>query len=184
MILVIGNASPSARHASLGGLRCPECGGAVAPHGFARPRAVRTLDSVTELRPRRARCIACTKTHVVLPGEVVPRRRDAAAVIGRALLRRATGSSTTEIARELGRSCSTVRNWLRRFADNADALLAAGRRALLTYDANADPTRCAFPGSRRRSSVPSRRSARRLGRSSASSVPCLPARPPGASPAS
>ena len=45
-------------------------------------------------------------------------------------------------------------------------------------------TRCAFPGSRRRSCAPSRPSAPRLRRSSAYSVPCLAARPPGASRAS
>ena len=141
LILVTGSA-PAAAHSLLrGALSCPDCGGPVAPYGFARPRMLRGLAATTELRPRRARCASCAKTHVVLPGEVVPRRRDDASVIGRALLRAATGARPAEIAAELGRSSSTVRNWLRRLSEHASDLHGFARRALLTYDASADPMR-------------------------------------------
>lgn len=77
----------------------------------------------------------------MLPSEVVPRRRDDAGVIGHALLRAADGARALEIARELGRSRETVRNWISRFADNALVAELIGTQAPLAYDAHADPMR-------------------------------------------
>jgi hypothetical protein len=70
-------------------LTCPGCTGVLAPWGFARPRGVRGVGS---LRPRRARCLGCLVTHVLLPVTVLLRRADAVEVIGAALTARAAGS--------------------------------------------------------------------------------------------
>lgn len=109
--------------------------------GFARRRVIRTLGGSRTIVPRRARCSSCNKTHVVLPSEVVPRRRDDAGVIGHALLLAATGTRALEIAAELGRSRETVRNWISRFADNALVVELIGTRALFRFDAHIDPMR-------------------------------------------
>ena len=176
VILVVVNAAAAERRLLSGGLCCPECGGVVLPHGFARARPVRGFTETTELRPRRARCPSCAKTHVILPGQVVPRRRDDASVIGRALLRAATGHSGSEIASELGRARTTVRNWLRRFSDNADALQVAATRELLTYDARADPMRLAWLVR------PVARAVEALGSAAAAVVRLFGPLPPGTSP--
>ena len=78
-----------------GQLECPDCPGVLAPWGFARPRGVRGVGS---LRPRRARCLGCLVTHVLLPVTVLLRRADAAEVIGAALLARAAGHGHRRIA--------------------------------------------------------------------------------------
>lgn len=48
------------------------------------------------------------------------RRADAVAVIGAALVSKATGRGHRPIARALGRAQSTVRGWLRRFGARAE----------------------------------------------------------------
>src|SRR5450755_5040367 len=60
---------PSVVEADLaaGRLGCPGCAGRLAAWGHARERAVRMLDGVWSLRPRRAYCRACETTHVLLP---------------------------------------------------------------------------------------------------------------------
>jgi hypothetical protein len=50
------------------------------------------------------------------------RRRDAAAVIGAALVAKAAGAGHRKIAKTLGVPASTVRGWLRRFAVWAEAI--------------------------------------------------------------
>ena len=50
-----------------GRLCCPVCDGPLAPWGFARERTVRLLDETRLLRPRRACCRRCERTHVLLP---------------------------------------------------------------------------------------------------------------------
>jgi hypothetical protein len=72
-------------------------------------RQVRDHDSTTlTLRPRRARCVACGATQVLLPGSVLPRRADTTAVIGTALLASTRGAGYRRIAVDLGRSLSMV----------------------------------------------------------------------------
>jgi hypothetical protein len=58
-----------------GRLCCPGCDGRLAPWGLAREREVRTLDGSRRVRPRRASCVSCAATHVILPASLVPRRR-------------------------------------------------------------------------------------------------------------
>ena len=101
-------------------LTCPDCTGVLAPWGFARPRGVRGVGS---LRPRRARCLGCLVTHVLLPVTVLLRRADAAVLIGAALTARAAGFGHRRIAVWLGVPAGTVRGWLRRW----DARLEAAR---------------------------------------------------------
>jgi hypothetical protein len=62
---------------------------------------------------------------VLLLVDALLRRADTAAVIGSALLSKATGCGHRVIARELGRPASTVRGWLRRFASRAESVRAA-----------------------------------------------------------
>ncbi len=99
-----------------GRVYCPGCDGPLSRWGFAREREVRMLDGTRWLRPRRARCGACETTHVLMPAWSVPRRRDGAEVIGRALVLKAHGAGHRTIARRLivrrGRSaagCARVR---------------------------------------------------------------------------
>jgi transposase-like protein len=139
--ILLSSESALERKLATGELSCPDCGAFVVPWGFARRRVIRTLAGARTLSPRRVRCRSCNKTHVVLPGEVVPRRRDDAGVIGRALLRAACGARAGEIACELNRSRETVRNWISRFSDNALVAELIGTRTLLAFDAHADPMR-------------------------------------------
>jgi Domain of unknown function (DUF6431) len=89
---------------------CPGCAGRLRPWGYARPRAIRQADGARLLvRPRRMRCAGCRVTHVVLPAARVPRRADAAEVIGSALLAKAAGRGHRTIAAELGVPAGTVR---------------------------------------------------------------------------
>lgn len=98
-----------------GALACPRCAGQLRPWAWARPRPIRQLDGSTQLvRPRRVRCAACRHTQVLLPASCLPRRADATAVIGAALLASAAGRGHRAIAADLHRPVSTVRRWLRR----------------------------------------------------------------------
>jgi hypothetical protein len=63
---------------------------------------------------------------VFLPDWCLPRRRDSAETVGRALLKAAKGSGHRTIGAELGRPESTVRNWLRRAGRRAEWLRTAG----------------------------------------------------------
>lgn len=106
-----------------GGLRCPvtSCGQRLAPWGSARERSVR---GVGRLVPRRARCMGCRGTHVLLPASVLLRRADAVTVIGAALLAKALGCGYRRVAELLGRPPTTVRGWLRRITAVAARVLA------------------------------------------------------------
>src|SRR5581483_11854457 len=76
------------------------------------------------LRPRRARCAGCRRTHVLLPVFMLARRADAVTVIGAALAAAAAGLGHRPVAERLGRPEATVRGWLRRFASRAEPLRA------------------------------------------------------------
>jgi hypothetical protein len=73
-------------------------------------------------------------THVLLPVFGLARRADLAEVIGAALVARARGTSVRVIAGWLGRPVDTVRGWLRRFAERAEAV-----RVVFTVLANLGP---------------------------------------------
>ncbi len=91
-----------------GVLGCPGagCGGRLGPWGWARERLVR---GAGRLRPRRARCVRCGGTHVLLAASVLLRRADAVTVIGAALMAKADGDGHRRIAVALGRAPATVR---------------------------------------------------------------------------
>ncbi|MEO3858539.1 hypothetical protein [Acrocarpospora sp. B8E8] len=102
-------------------LECPPCGGRLAPWGYGRMRQVFEFgDRVRWLRPRRAICVECGRTQVLLPVSVLVRRRDSVAVIGSALLSAAVGWTQAQIGRGLGRTVSLVRGWIRRLAGRAE----------------------------------------------------------------
>lgn len=90
-------------------------------------------------RPRRSACADCDRTHVLLPAFWLPRRADAVAVIGAALLAKAAGAGHRWIAAVLGRPDSTVRGWLRRFTFLAEDVRVWFTRLLHALDPEAGP---------------------------------------------
>src|SRR6266545_4821762 len=63
--------------------------------------------------PARAAAAGCGRGHGPPPGWCLPRRADAAEVIGAALVAHATGAGHRAIAAKLRRPQATVRRWLR-----------------------------------------------------------------------
>jgi hypothetical protein len=120
VLTVNGDRDVVERQLGSGELACPSCGGVLGGWGNAVTRVVRQLGGGGELvTPRRSRCRACRATHVLLPAQLLSRRADAGAVIGRALEAKAAGAGHRKIAGLLGRPESTVRGWLRALARNA-----------------------------------------------------------------
>lgn len=119
-----------------GGLRCPDCGGLLGPWGWAGPRTVWGIGWWRRVRPRRTRCRACGRTHVLSPVNVLWHRRDDVSVIGEALTRSALGEGFRSIARVLGRPEATVRGWIRRMRRLAEPIRVAFTlvRAALVVD--------------------------------------------------
>jgi hypothetical protein len=111
------------RRLAAGELSCPSCGAVLAGWGRAKSRQVRGPDGPVRLCPRRSRCTGCGVTHVLLPVTVLLRRADTATVIMSALAAKAQhGLGFRRIAADLGRPGETVRGWLRRFAERAEAV--------------------------------------------------------------
>jgi hypothetical protein len=124
-VLMVGAVQAQVESELVGGLlACPSCRGVLGPWGHARARVLRCAGGDRLLRPRRARCRACARTHVLLPDVALIRRRDEVAVIGAALGARAAGRGHRRIAEGLGVPKDTVRGWLRRFAAGAQAIRA------------------------------------------------------------
>ena len=104
-----------------GGIGCPTCGvGVLGGWGYARARQIEGLSDL--LRPRRARCRACTVTHVLLPVTVLLRRAYAAERIWAVLTARAEGAGHRRIGASLGVPAATVRGWLRRAGSRLEAV--------------------------------------------------------------
>jgi hypothetical protein len=123
VLTVNGDRDVVERQLAGGELACVPCGGVLAGWGYARPRRVRVLDGPdAELTPRRSRCRGCGVTHVLLPAWCLSRRADAGAVIGAALEAATAGRGHRSVARLVGRAESTVRGWLRRFRERAEAV--------------------------------------------------------------
>lgn len=113
----VGTDAASVEADLLGGrLSCPACGSALRPWGHSTEREVRLLDRSERRRLRRSLCRGCGVTHVLIPEDMLVRRRDGVEVIGVALTAKARGEGHRPIALRLGRQASTVRGWLRRFA--------------------------------------------------------------------
>ncbi len=116
-------------------LGCSLCGGVLGPWGHARERVLRCRDGDRRLRPRRARCRGCRRTHVLLPQIVLVRRQDEVAVIGAAIEAKVLGGQGfRRIAGQVRVSPVTVRGWLRRFAERAGLIRAHFTRCAVLLD--------------------------------------------------
>ena len=121
-------------------LACPSCAGVLAPWGFARTRRLRLRrGGLFPLRPRRARCRGCARTHVLLPDLCLLRRQYEVAVIGAAIEAKARGRGYRRIGGELGVPAYTVRAWLRRFSGRAEAIRAHFARWAFALDPELSP---------------------------------------------
>lgn len=121
-------------------LGCPSCRGVLAPWGHARERVLRCREGDRRLRPRRARCRGCRRTHVLLPQVVLVRRQDGVVVIGAAIEAKVlAGQGFRRIAGQLGASPVTVRGWLRRFAERAGLIRAHFTRCAVALDPELGP---------------------------------------------
>jgi hypothetical protein len=106
---------------AVGNACCPKCAGPLHPWGHARWRVLRDgSEGDRRFRPRRVRCGPCGATQVVLPAEMLVRRRDAVTVIGEAWRSFAAGAGSRRVARRLGVPAGTARGWLRRLRLVAD----------------------------------------------------------------
>lgn len=140
MLIVSGDLEQVENELSAGLLRCSGCDGRLARWGRARGRNVRSFGGVERsVQPRRARCVGCGRTHVLLPDVLLVRRRDEVDVIGAALVAHAGGEGYRPIAERLGVPAATVRGWLRRFRLRAVAIAAFFARWALTLAPGSDP---------------------------------------------
>jgi hypothetical protein len=137
MVTVEADVDRVERRLAAGELSCPSCGGVLAGWGRARPRLLRGPDGLVQLCPRRSRCTGCGVTHVLLPVTVLLRRADTAAVIVSALAAKATRRlGFRRIAADVARPAETVRGWLRRFAERAEAVRSVFTVWLRAVDAD------------------------------------------------
>lgn len=135
MLTVTDNPARVERQLVDGLLVCPDCEGQLRPWGHARRRLLRTRTGVRRIRPRRSRCRQCGSTHVLLPSVMLARRADAVEVIGAALVANAHGQrGHRPIAEQVGRPADTVRGWLRRFRQRAEATTKHAMRCAYRFD--------------------------------------------------
>jgi transposase-like protein len=121
-------------------LGCPSCREVLGPWGHARERVLRCAAGDRRIRPRRARCRGCRRTHVLLPWTVLVRRQDEIAVIGAAIEAKVrAGRGFRRIAEQLGASPITVRGWLRRFAERAELIRVHFVRCAVALDSELGP---------------------------------------------
>ena len=114
-----------------------------------------TFAGPLSVRPRRARCLGCGRTHVLLASGLLSRRRYAAVVFFAALALRAAGLKVAAVAARLqlpspgrpGQSwsvpASTARSWLARFAARAGWLRQLFTGVLPLADPRARPVTAA-----------------------------------------
>jgi hypothetical protein len=116
------------------------CDGQLGPWGHARPRRLRLASGRSETHtPRRVRCRACRRTHVVVSTRSYPRRPDSVETVGAALLAAAGGLGHRRIAERVGLPATTVRGWLRRARLNSEAVRADATVATYRLDPMAGP---------------------------------------------
>ena len=122
-MLIVSTDAAAVETALAGGLLvCPACGVGLSPWGHSVWREVRLVGRAERRRLRRTVCRTCSTTHVLMPDDMLLRRRDGVEVVGAALTQKAQGKGHRPIAVVLGRPASTVRGWLRRFAAMAGEL--------------------------------------------------------------
>jgi len=123
-VLLCADAAAASADLAGGLLACPSCGtGRLARWGHGRERVIRLLGGATaRLRPDRARCQSCRRTHIVLPSWCAPRRADAIEVISTGLAAALGGAGCTRIGADLGVPPATVRGWLRRLRFRAEEM--------------------------------------------------------------
>ena len=137
MVTVEADVDQVERRLAAGELSCPACSGVLAGWGWARPRQLRGPDGPVWLCPRRSRCTGCGVTHVLLPVAALLRRADVAVVIVAGLAARAVRRvGFRRIAAELARPAETVRGWLRRFGERAEAVRSVFTVWLRVVDAD------------------------------------------------
>lgn len=129
-----------------GGLFCPFCTDVLTGWGFARPRWLRGVEGRVWVRPRRAVCTGCGRTQVLLPVIGLSRRADVVEVIGVSLVAKAAGWGHRRIAVLVGRPASTVRGWLRRFAQRAESVRAGFTALAVDVDPGTAPPLAAPTG--------------------------------------
>lgn len=140
MLTVGKDAREVERKLRAGQFSCPGCGGRLAPWSHGRARVVFGAGALRwRLRPRRARCVGCQVTHVLLPASMLARRRDEAGVIGAALELAARGVSCAAIARSLGRPVGLVRGWAGRLAGRAGQVRAVFTVLVVALDPDPPP---------------------------------------------
>ena len=148
MLIVADDLDRTEHQLAAGELACPDCQGELRPWGHARPRLLRTRHGRRQIRPRRGCCRGCSRTHVLVPGVMLPRRADAVEVVGEALTAHAAGEGHRSIAARLGRPAATVRGWLRRFTARAEQTRQHATRWLIRLDLGVvriEPARDATP---------------------------------------
>ncbi len=148
MLIVTDDIDRTEHQLTAGELACPECQGELRPWGHARARRLRTRHGTRHIRPRRACCRVCGRTHVLLAGVALLRRVDAVEVIGEAIVANAAGLGHRPIAARLGRPAATVRGWLRRFAARAERTASHAVAWIYRLDVSAfrvDPDRDGTP---------------------------------------
>src|SRR6266487_1488580 len=110
-----------------GGLEVSELGGGAGGGGWGAARFVRNMaGGVGRVRLRRGICSGtgvdgCGRSHVLLPRLLLGRRLGGVGLIWSVLVARAAGWGWRRAAELAGRPASTVRGWLARFADRAQA---------------------------------------------------------------
>lgn len=114
---------------------CPHCEGELRPWGHARRRSLGRGPERIRLRPRRARCLRCLTTHVLLPVLSLLRRCDPAETIGEGLALKVAGWGYRRIAESLGIPAGTVGDRGRRFAARAEEI--RGHFTALAYGLDA-----------------------------------------------
>lgn len=140
MLMVSGDLDRVERELAAGVLRCPCCDARLARWGQARARNVRSAGGgERRVQPRRARCVGCARTHVLLPDGLLVRRRDGVEVIGAALVAHAGGEGHRRVAERLAVPAATVRGWLRRFGAQAETIASFFTRWALVLAPGSDP---------------------------------------------
>jgi hypothetical protein len=127
MTMVLSPGQSIADLVATGNHSCPVCGDALHRWGNARWRVVRRAAEEFRFQPGRVRCRGCGVTHVVLPNEVLVRRRDAVVVVAAAWQLFADGGGARRVARVVGVPMETVRGWQRRLRQRARIIYGPSR---------------------------------------------------------